>query len=149
MIKLRARTDRIDLTTKGADAEHIAIYDYKTTAPPSLSQAATFSPQLQLTAMIAAQGGFETLGARQTFDAAFIRVLGDGMKTPIKRLEKEKLQETIQLAEKRLIDLLQHYNNPDTPYHSQPRPQYTKAYGTFDHLARRSEWALQAEGDEG
>ena len=43
-------------------------------------------------------------------------------------------------------ELITRFDATDQPYLSQPRAQYVNEYGDYDDLARRSEWASQAEG---
>ena len=42
---------------------------------------------------------------------------------------------------------MRHYNNPQTPYLSQPRPQYLNRFGDYDKLARRLERRLSGDDE--
>ncbi|MEM8987253.1 MAG: hypothetical protein AAGC95_11070 [Pseudomonadota bacterium] len=53
----------------------------------------------------------------------------------------------LELARRGVADLIASYDDPKAPYLSQPRPQFQNAYGDYDHLARRKEWAAAA-GEE-
>ncbi|MEE9329356.1 MAG: double-strand break repair protein AddB [Parvularculaceae bacterium] len=140
---LTARADRIDLLSNGK----AMIYDYKTTAPPSLKESGSFSPQLQLTALIVEAGGFEDLPACSVEGFSFVRVIGNNMAKPVQAQTGSDAHDQISKAQQHLIDLLALFADPSTPYLSQPRPKFTKAYGAFDHLARRSEWAILGENE--
>ena len=140
---LSARADRIDKLHDGA----AYVIDYKTGAPPSLKQQATFSPQLPLTALIAAHGGFAELGAAPVAGFEYLRIIGRGKSSAdtvsATGAEAEMLAEN---AHEGLVALLRHFSDPTTPYPSQPRAQYQDAYGDYDHLARRRE--RNAQGAE-
>lgn len=140
---LSARADRIDRLHDGA----AYIIDYKTGAPPSLKQQATFSPQLPLTALIVANGGFETLGAAPISGFEYLRIIGRGKSSnDTVGASAGGASTLIEDAQKGLIELLTHFSNPSTTYSSQPRPQYQDGYGDYDHLARRRE--RNAQGGE-
>lgn len=140
---LSARADRIDRLHDGA----AYIIDYKTGAPPSLKQQATFSPQLQLTALIVANGGFETLGIASVSGFEYLRIIGRGKSSnDTVGASAGGASALIEDAQKGLIELLNHFNDPSTAYFSQPRPQYQDGYGDYDHLARRRE--RNAQGGE-
>ncbi len=134
---LVAKADRIDLLKTGA----AAVFDYKTGAPPPTDkQQKTFSPQLPLTAAIVRAGGFAGLGAVPVDRFAYLRVQN---RKPGSRNESgaagADCAAKIDEAERGLKDLITHFNNPDTAYPSQPRPQYMAEFGDYDHLARRRE----------
>ena len=143
-VTLTARADRIDRLHHGSTM----IYDYKTGTVPTVKQAATFSPQLQLTGLILERGGFNALEETRLGGFGFIKVLnrkGDKDDTVVIGDEaREKMVE----AEEGLVELLSWFSDPDTPYLSQPRPFYRNDYGDFDHLARRGEWAVSGGDDE-
>lgn len=140
---LSARADRIDRLHDGA----AYVIDYKTGAPPSLKQQATFSPQLPLTALIAAHGGFAEIGAAPVAGFEYLRIIGRGKSSTDTVSANGAEAETLaQDARDGLIALLRHFSNPSTAYPSQPRPQYRDAYGDYDHLARRRE--RNAQGAE-
>jgi ATP-dependent helicase/nuclease subunit B len=50
-----------------------------------------------------------------------------------------------------MLDLITHFDNPDSPYLSQPRAEFgnQNKYGDFDHLSRRAEWASLGDDDGG
>ncbi|NOX94915.1 MAG: double-strand break repair protein AddB [Alphaproteobacteria bacterium] len=142
---LSARADRIDLLSDGS----AFIIDYKTgTPPPTNLQAKKFSPQLPLTGLIVANGGFDELGPTPVSGFQYIRIVSrSGKKTDDAGADGAKCAEMITNAETGLRELLLHFSDPSTPYPSQPRPQYTDDFGDYDHLARRRERNAQG-GDE-
>jgi len=52
----------------------------------------------------------------------------------------------LRLTEHGLVERIERYDNPRTPYLSRPRPDFA-GYGDYDHLARLKEWAV-AYGDD-
>ncbi len=144
---LNAKADRIDRLGDGS----AYIIDYKTGTAPTLSQTKKFSPQLPLTGLITVKGGFESLGAAAVAGFEYVRVVGrKGVKADDVGATGEKAAQHIADAEEGLYALLQSFNNPDTAYLSQPRPQYMDDYGDYDHLARRRERnAAGADSDGG
>lgn len=140
---IRARADRIDLLADG----RAAIFDYKSGTVPTLDQVkAQFSPQLPLTALIVEAGGFSDLGARRVAEIAYLKSLGRKGKGEDSRVDDADARALIDEARAGARGLVAHYDDPQTPYLSQPRPQFLKSYADFDRLARRREWA-SAEGD--
>ena len=142
---LSAKADRIDRLNTGG----VAIFDYKTGAPPPTDkQQSKFSPQLPLTALIVREGGFANLGAAHVERFAYLKVLNRKPGEPNEtNAQGEKCEAAMAEAEAGLKTLLAHFNNPETTYPSQPRPQFIREYGDYDHLARRGENRSQ-EGTE-
>ncbi len=155
---LEARADRIDLLHDNLTGENgLAIYDYKTGTLPTLNQSKTFSPQLALTGLIASHGGFENVHAQHVARMAFVKTLNrksDSLDMSDKKsdllVSLTSVQTELAKALEGLRELIKSFNDPETPYLSQPRPEYSNDYGDYDHLARRKEWAIhQDSGDEG
>ncbi|GJL94832.1 MAG: double-strand break repair protein AddB [Hyphococcus sp.] len=145
---IAAKTDRIDQLHDGSTF----IIDYKTgTPPPTDKQQKKFSPQLPLTGLIARNGGFKELNAVTVSGFDYVRVLNRTNKTKnTSGAEGEKAAAMIDEAAAGFIELMQYFNNPATPYPSQPRPLYMDEYGDYDHLARRRERSGNtASGDNG
>lgn len=142
---LGARVDRIDLLNNGS----AFIIDYKTgTPPPTKRQAKKFSPQLSLTGLIVANGGFEKLGAVSVDGFEYVRVISrTGKKEDDAGAIGEEARKLIAEAETGLYELMRHFSDSSTAYLSQPRPQYMDDFGDYDHLARRRERNAQG-GDE-
>ena len=140
---LSAKADRIDKMHDGG----AFVIDYKTGAPPTLRQTKKFSPQLPLTGLIVAHGGFEPLGAAPVVGFEYVRVVNrKGLSSDTVSANDAESGRLLEEAETGLHALLRHFNDPNTPYPSQPRPQYMDDFGDYDHLARRRE--RNALGDE-
>jgi len=158
-----AKADRIDRLAEGG----LEIIDYKTGTSPSVDQvAAGYAPQLPLEALIArGREGFLTQGGSVTGKTArlsYWRLRGTQDGGAIEDvLQAKKLIETmaaygrenedvvatlLRLTEHSLLERIKRYDNPRTPYLSQPRPAFA-GYGDYDHLARVQEWAV-AYGDD-
>ncbi|MEP3888821.1 MAG: PD-(D/E)XK nuclease family protein [Hellea sp.] len=124
-----------------------AVTDYKTGAPSTLKIVqAGFDPQLPLTAHILSQGGVIGQGADKVDELNYVRVKGSGdghaLVSSLTAGDKGwPAMDYAAEAHKALTELIKTFDDPATPYHSQPRAQYTHDYGDYDHLARRDEWA--------
>ncbi len=133
---LKARADRIDART----GEGLAIIDYKTGQPPTDPQvAAGLTPQLPLEAAIAKAGGFANVKDHTVTDLMYMRLSG-GRYPGQEIAVKLDLETTVVDAVNGLTRLIQKYQDPNTPYLSQPRPMFTSRFGYYDHLARLREW---------
>lgn len=142
---LKARADRIDAMT-GRD---FFVFDYKSKSMPSFKQIKSdFNPQLPLTALIAEQGGFQNLNASKIGGFYYLRFLqrhNDEKKNKV-GATGDDARAAVRDAELGLRTLIDYYQNPDTCYLSQPRPEFTDDWGDYDHLARRREWSTKDEG---
>ena len=145
--EIAARADRIDQLHDGG----FAVFDFKTgRAAKEKEISSGLEPQLPLEALIAEAGGFEGLNgpARRI---AFIRLHGGGeggeIVSDISGAELVKILEGAREGAGRLIA---QFDDPATPYLSQPRARFKDAYGAYDQLARRKEWSTAGEdgGDE-
>jgi len=148
---LTVRADRIDVTDDGS----VVIYDYKTGKTPAQKHVdELFAPQLPLEAVIAAGGGFPSLGPRAVKDIRYINASGRDAggedraagKTPASALAAEALAQ--------LRELVAQYSDPEMPYavkrRSAPAFATHYRYDPYDHLARVKEWLTQeAEEDFG
>ncbi|MEM9013576.1 MAG: hypothetical protein AAGB02_00575, partial [Pseudomonadota bacterium] len=94
---------------------------------------------LPLTGLILQAGGFEEVPSGPIAAFAYIRIFDEPFAAkPANAVERDAAAVINDIAEK-FIALIKHYDDPDTPYLSQPNPHYTDDYGDFDHLARRRE----------
>lgn len=141
-IALSGVADRIEI-----GPGYAAIFDFKTGVPPTSNQVESgLAPQLPLEAAMLSRGVFEGVPSAQANELVYWR-FGNGDPTP-KALElAASAHETGEVALSALRSLLQRYAEPQQPFLSKPRVQFTKPYADYDHLARRKEWA-DAEGDE-
>ncbi|WP_421708119.1 double-strand break repair protein AddB [Algihabitans sp.] len=147
--ELRARADRIERLTDG----RLALIDYKTgTAPSAKSLRLGFSPQLPLEAAIALDGGFEGLAAGEVGELAFWRLTGGQPPGEVKTVKPGRdtppIAELALQARNGLTALIQRFQDPNTPYHARPRPDWAPRYSDYEHLARVKEWTA-VEGEEG
>jgi ATP-dependent helicase/nuclease subunit B len=142
---LSARADRIDRLNDGA----VFIADYKTGKIPSMKQSSTFSPQLPLTGLIAAAGGFAALGPAPVAGFEYVHVIGRKPGEKPVEADGADAREIMDAARDGLFNLFRHFADPETSYTSQPRPHYADDYGDYDHLARRKERNAQGSDGEG
>lgn len=129
---LVGKADRLDVRADGT----VAIYDYKTNAPPNENVRKHFDQQLPLTAMLAENGAFKDLGPLHTERAAYI---GLGSKSGETKLKPEELDSGETLT--RLRGLIAAYLEPDKGFTSRRAVQSVTYGGDYDHLARHGEWA--------
>ncbi|MDB2414414.1 double-strand break repair protein AddB [Rickettsiales bacterium] len=132
---LVAKADRIESTKDG-----ISIIDYKTgTVPKEKDVKLGLSPQIILEGLIVQAGGFALKGIIK--EAGFWKLSGAG-KTPvdISKYDGEKLQLIIENAQTGLKNLIEYFNNENTPYYSCPSSEIAPRYNDYAHLARIKEW---------
>ncbi len=141
---LSAKPDRIDLLSGG----EAFLFDYKSGTIPSPAQMRTFRVQLPLTALIAENGGFEALGPVRVAGFHYLKTLGRKADSRANETGAAgpEAQALMRETEDGLIEWINAFDDPSTPYRSQPRPQFTDDFGDYDHLARRREWG--ALGDD-
>lgn len=144
--RLTARADRIDEFEDGS----LAIYDYKTGAPPNASHVTElYKPQLPLEAGIAKAGGFAELGPRDVSRLVYVRASGRGEGGEEQEASKERPDILGERAIEQLEGLIARFDDPHTPYEVKRRagPAFASAYRFDDyaHLARVPEWLT--EGD--
>ncbi|MFO7854805.1 MAG: double-strand break repair protein AddB [Paracoccaceae bacterium] len=141
-VTLRARADRLDRLPGGA----LAIYDYKTGAPPTARQIRAFSRQLLLEGLIAEAGGFEGIEAATVAELEYVGVTGSGEGGKAQAVDLSEVSVAETRAE--LARLLADYDREATPYRSRIRPQFIAFAGDYDRLARRGEWPETGEAGE-
>ena len=127
---VHARADRIDILASGA----IAIADIKTGATPSRTDIQTGkAPQLPLEAAIALYGEFSTLGHRPT-EALSVWKLGGRDGGNVVELEGSFVKDAAETVWEGLKRLISGFDNPNTPYLSEPRGPVR--YSDYRVLAR-------------
>ncbi|MFC4726280.1 double-strand break repair protein AddB [Glycocaulis abyssi] len=151
--RLTARADRID---SGPDGYH--ILDFKTGRIPSVKEVlAGFSPQLTLQGAILAGGGFDGIPAGPIAGYAYIGVKGTKKPGEVRGITDQppkgeparNPEELADAALERLGRYIAKFDDPSTPYHSQPRRKFVNEYGDYDHLARRKEWSTAPDKESG
>ena len=141
---LIAKADRVDELHDGT----ISIIDYKTGAPPSATDISLgFAPQLPLEAAIAQAGGFSDTVAAEVSLLEFWRLSGGDPAGERKPAGKD-IDALAQAALLGLTELVTQYDDPNTPYLSQPDPSHAPAWSDYTHLARVLEWSSIEGGGE-
>ncbi|MEM7226355.1 MAG: double-strand break repair protein AddB [Pseudomonadota bacterium] len=140
--QLSATADRIDRLEDGS----LVILDYKTGAVPSgkaIDQG--YAPQLPLEAAIAAAGGFgQDLDAVAPSRLEYWRLTGGEPPGEVKAISGDPAARAID-ALAGLAALVAVFDDPETPYHAVPRPEWAPRYSDSAHLARIKEWAAGGE----
>jgi ATP-dependent helicase/nuclease subunit B len=141
---LTAKADRIDSLKDGG----YAIIDYKTGQPPSADEVNYgYAPQLPLEAVILAEGGFEGVKKGDTSELAYWRLSGGEPAGEI-RIVKGDPADLARDARDGLLQLINSFDDPKTPYMATPRPEWADPWNDYVHLARNAEWAAGGGGDK-
>lgn len=135
---LAARADRIDRLNDGA----AMVFDYKSGKIPSAAEMEKFRVQAPLTALVVARGGFEALGPARIAGFYYLKTLNRKGKGDETGADGDTARDMLQRVEEGLMQWIDAFDDPATPYLSQPRPQFVDEYCDYDHLARRREWSL-------
>ncbi len=106
-----------------------------------------YAPQLPLEAVILAAGGFEGVAASEVTELAYWR-LGGGEPPGEIRPVRGEIEDLVYRAHQGLAGLVAAFDDPATPYHATPRPDYAPAYNDYLHLARTAEWSAGGRGDD-
>jgi len=138
-ITLKGKIDRIDRKQNGS----VAVYDYKTGAPPSLLQQTHFDKQLMLSALLAERGAVKGVEAADVAEVAYV---GLGANPKFDPIPLENGDTSAILTE--LTGLLSAYQTRSRGYTSRRAVDTTAFAGTYDHLARFGEWDESADPDE-
>jgi len=134
---LTAVADRIDRCPDGS----LEIIDYKTGTPPSGPEVkAGKAPQLPLEALIAQAGGFEGVAPCPVSGLEYWHLSGGDPAGEVKRL-KEDPGTLAEAARDGVLSLIAAFDDPATPYRSQPRPGWAPRHSDYGHLARVAEWS--------
>jgi ATP-dependent helicase/nuclease subunit B len=147
---LTAKADRLDLSDGGT----LEISDYKTGAPPTTKDVGRgYAPQLPLEALIALDGNFDGLSAKQVQEIAglfYWRLAGGTPAGEIRSAVPRDAtpQSLVDEARDGLSRLIHAFDNPETAYACRPKSQWAPAYDDYEHLGRVREWSSPAgEGD--
>ncbi len=139
-VVLTARADRVDRDGDG----RLVIVDYKTGTTPSPKQVESgFAPQLPLEAAIARAGGFTGVPATPVAALEYWRLSGAATPGQIRVIGDDA--DALALgALDGLIAVLAPFDDPTTPYLSQPR-RTPPRFSDYAHLARVKEWASEED----
>jgi ATP-dependent helicase/nuclease subunit B len=128
---LTAKADRIDRLAKGG----FLLVDYKTGALPSKKEVeAGFAPQLPLEGAILRDGSFGAVtGAAAALE--YWRLTG-GVPVGERRPVCDDPNKLIESALDRVRSLIEHFDDPATPYLAEPIPQWAPRFSDYRHLER-------------
>ncbi|WP_298806186.1 double-strand break repair protein AddB [uncultured Lentibacter sp.] len=129
---LKGKADRFDSLNTGK----LAIFDYKTGAPPSAKMRKHFDKQLPLTAAMATEGAFKDIPAQSIGKLAYIGLGSDHGEA---LLSPNEYDTATVLAE--FKELVTAFLDPDKGYPSRRAVQTESFAGDYDHLARFGEWS--------
>jgi ATP-dependent helicase/nuclease subunit B len=142
-VKFTVRADRLDLDETGM----WHVIDYKTGSAPSATKVAKGRrTQLLIEALIAAEGGFESLAAAEVGAMQYWQLSGARGKIAV---PTNVMPDDWQPTDTRthLSDLVKLFDDPATPYPSEPDIKQRPAFSPYRHLARVAEWQAE-DGDE-
>lgn len=137
---LSGTADRIDRQL--ADGQ-LSVLDYKTGAPPSVSEVETgMTPQLALEAAMIARGGFPGIERAPVGELAYVRLSGGDPPGVFRSAGSKKLpQDLAEEAYEGLQRLIAQFDRQATAYLSRPRPDLPDRFNDYEHLARIKEWS--------
>lgn len=145
---LTARADRIDNNHDGS----AAIIDYKSGGTYSKTKMANAElPQLPLEALIVKQNGFHDLGtqAKEIGSMSYWKLTGGREAGSITILsDSAKIEQSMELAQGGLVQLIQTFDDPKTPYLAIPRLDNAPRFNDYEHLERVKEWAAIGENTD-
>jgi ATP-dependent helicase/nuclease subunit B len=104
---------------------------------------------LPLEALMLECGGFKDIAAGKVSELVYWKVTGSGQKPVEKKSIKPKdysVGEMIADAAAGLQELVERFDDPATPYLSQPHADAKPRFSDYEHLARTKEWGVS--GDE-
>lgn len=140
---LSGRADRIEKRADGL----LALFDYKTgTLPSRMAVQAGWSSQLVLEAAMALRGGFGPELQAEAAEIVYWKLSG-GAKPgeELQPIKSDALQALVERSWDALAALVEAYDQPDQPYLSHPRPDWTPPYPDYAQLARVAEWSAAQE----
>ena len=137
--EITAKADRVDELKDGK----VAIVDYKTGQIRSKKEVAGgYAPQLPIEGIIASQGGFDGVDAK---DVEKLIYWGLGNKELI---IDEEVGVILESNLQNIKELIAVFDFETTPYLARPNPKKVPKYSDYDHLARVKEWSVSEESDE-
>ncbi|MBV9628435.1 MAG: double-strand break repair protein AddB [Xanthobacteraceae bacterium] len=145
---LTARADRIEHLGDG----RYAILDYKTGSvrtPPQVRSG--LAPQLTLEGAILHAGGFENTPKGSIAELMYVSLRGGQPAGELKPIAWDDSNPDLESdnALRRLTEVVQAFDDEDTPYRSRERPMFMRrGGGDYDHLARIKEWSLSGGADD-
>ena len=141
---LSGRADRIDRLADGS----AALIDYKSGGSFSISALKKGElPQLPLEALMLSKGGFKGLKASESSVLSYWVMSGG--REPGKLFELSKgVEELVEQIETNLSELIERFEDVQTPYLSLPRTEQAPRFNDYLHLARVQEWAALDDGDD-
>lgn len=139
--RLRARADRIDITSDG----RARFIDYKTGVPPTHKQVeAGLNPQLTLEAAILRHGSFAGISASAVDDLLYIQTGGGRPPVAVTSLSDKFSADVASVAQKHfdgLKELLTSYRSARQPYVPRAVMYKESDVSDVDHLSRHAEWS--------
>ncbi|HEX6441523.1 MAG TPA: double-strand break repair protein AddB [Stellaceae bacterium] len=130
-----AKADRIDRLAEGG----LVIIDYKTGTLPSNAEIDNaISVQLPLEGLIAREGGFAAIAGRPLALEHWKLSTGEppGKRHPLGEGDPTAL---IDQAKARLLEMIERFDDPATPYPAVPVAQWKPRYSDYAHLERLEE----------
>ena len=146
-IVIGAKADRLD---KAADGSW-TIIDYKTGQPPTKSQVEKGrKTQLLIEAFIAQQGGFEGQNAGEAGQISRLEYwhLSGKAASPAHINDVTPTQNSFEDYLGYLTVLLARFDDPETPYESEPDSTQRPRFSSYRHLARVREWRKHDVDDD-
>lgn len=147
---LTGKADRLDRDDQG----NIHIIDYKTgTIPTGVEVGKGYAPQLPLMGLMAQENGFNDMEGENVTALTYYKISGK-TENPVKvssALAKEKItvEAIINETKGRLIEMINAFDNLETPYWSIPNFNTRPRYNDYEHLARIQEWSSGDDDDGG
>ncbi len=145
---ITARADRIDKMKSGGSI----IIDYKSGGAYSKKKMASGElPQLPLEALILKEGGFTKNGIppQDVNNIGYWTLTGSNPAGKITALEDpQKVENSIELAEQGLLNLIRVFERKETPYYAIPCLDNPPRFNDYEYLERVKEWAALDENSE-
>lgn len=133
---LTAIADRVDRDSE----DQLQIIDYKTgSVPLQKAVGLGFSPQLTLEALIAFTGGFDGIDAGDVGSLQYWKLSGGRPAADVSEVRGD-IKQLVGEAREGIEKLMKAFNDPKTPYLSNPRPEWAPRYQNYEHLSRSGEW---------